>query len=268
MVNSSYLSDRIVSLTAALTETLFAIGAGLRVAGVTDTCDYPAEVRRLPNVGCWFEPDMEKLFALAPNLVLGLETAHARLRAEIEGRGAELLLVNPTTIDEALAVMAMLGELLGCTAGAQACIRGLRERLKRLDAAVACVEDSRRPTVSRVLDVSEDGLIVAGPLSFQYDVIARAGGRNVSGDLPEAYPKVSFERFRDWDPEVVFFCGSDRSFIPRLCADDQWRRLRAIRSGRVYQFDCALTCRTSPRIVDMAELLHRTFFSSERRKIK
>jgi ABC-type Fe3+-hydroxamate transport system substrate-binding protein len=61
-------------------------------------------------------------------------------------------------------------------------------------------------TVSRVLEWTEDWLIVAGPLFFQYDVITRAGGRNVTGMLPEAYQKILLSQFQVWDPEVVFFC--------------------------------------------------------------
>jgi iron complex transport system substrate-binding protein len=136
----------------------------------------------------------------------------------------------------------------------------LRERLSRLEEKVARIPVSQRPTVSRVLDIDGGEIIVAGPKSFQYDVIAHGGGCNVSGEIAESYPRVAFERFVDWDPEVVFFCGYDRTFIDRLCADDQWRRLQAVRARRVYQFDCALTCRTGPRIVDMAELLFTTLY--------
>ncbi len=57
---------RIVSLTPSLTETLFALELGHRVVGVTDSCDYPAEVKEWPHVACWFDPDLEKLAALKP----------------------------------------------------------------------------------------------------------------------------------------------------------------------------------------------------------
>jgi iron complex transport system substrate-binding protein len=102
--------------------------------------------------------------------------------------------------------------------------------------------------------------MVAGPLSFQYDVISRAGGLNVSGEYQDAYPKVSWAQFQRWDPAMVFFCGYDPQFIPRLKADSKWQSLTAIKSDRLYQFDCALTCRTGPRIVDMAELLFSTLY--------
>ena len=61
---------RIVSLTPSLTEILFALKMDQRVVGVTDSCDYPTEVKDMPHVGCWFDPDIEKLFALKPDLVL------------------------------------------------------------------------------------------------------------------------------------------------------------------------------------------------------
>jgi ABC-type Fe3+-hydroxamate transport system substrate-binding protein len=252
---------RVVSLTAALTETLFAIGAGNRVVGVTDTCDFPEEAGQKPNVSCWFEPDMDKLLALKPDLVLGLETAHAGLKPTLTGQGIDLILTNPATVEASLVVITMLGQKLQVAEHSRACIENLQERLAQLDAKVGQIPADRRMRVSRVLDIEDDQMIVAGPLSFQYDVIARAGGLNVTGETGEAYPKVSVDRFREWDPEMIFFCGYDNSFVTRFCAAEKWRSLRAVQSGRVYQFDCALTCRTGPRIVDMAELLFETLYA-------
>lgn len=256
------LARRIVSLTASLTEIIYELGLADRLAGVTDTCDYPRQAKAKPNVGCWFEPDLDRLLALNPDLVLGSAAAHRHLQPDLEARGIWVMLADPRTVDEALAVMVGLGEQLGTTARARTCVQGLHRRLQALDAKVDAIPLPSRLATARVLDVRDDRLIVAGPLSFQYDVIARAGGLNVSGRRHEAYPKVSFERFYRWDPEVVFFCGSDRTLIPRLKDDPQWRRLRAVQAGRLYQFDCGLTCRTGPRIVDMAELLFKTLYAT------
>jgi iron complex transport system substrate-binding protein len=253
---------RIVCLTASLTEIIYALGLADRLAGVTDTCDYPQSAETKPNVGCWFEPDVAKLLALEPDLVLGSTAAHSRLRPELEAKGIQMMLSDPSTVEEALTVMTSLGERLGAAERAQACVHSLQKRLQSLDAKVKKIPISKRLTTARVLDLRNDRLIVAGPLSFQYDVIARGGGLNVSRQLHEAYPKVSFARFCQWDPEMVFFCGSDHAFIPRLANDPNWRRLRAGQAGRLYQFDCGLTCRTGPRIVDMAELLFETLYET------
>ena len=253
---------RIVCLTASLTEIIYALGLADRLAGVTDTCDYPQSAETKPNVGCWFEPDVAKLLALEPDLVLGSTAAHSRLRPDLEAKGIRVMLSDPCTVEEALAVMEGLGERLGAVERAQGCVHSLQKRLQVLDAKVKKVPLSNRLTTARVLDLRNNRSIVAGPLSFQYDVIARGGGLNVSGHLHEAYPKVSFARFCRWDPEMVFFCGSDRTFIPRLANDPDWRRLQAVQAGRLYQFDCGLTCRTGPRIVDMAELLFETLYET------
>ena len=254
---------RIVSLAPAITEILFALDLTERLVGVTDSCDYPDPVRKIPNVSLWFEPDLDKLFALKPDLVLGLETAHQRLKSKLESKEIQVVLINPTTVDAALELILAFGELLNAYETARICVQNLRARLIILDGKVAKIPGEERLTVCRVLDIEGNNLIVAGRQSFQYDVISRAGGLNVSGQYQDAYPKVTWTQFQQWDPEMVFFCGYDRQFIPRLKADSKWQSLQAGKSGRLYQFDCALTCRTGPRIIDMAELLFCTLYENE-----
>lgn len=253
--------NRIVSLTPSITEILFALGAGDRVAGVTDTCDFPPEVNAIPHVCSWFEPDMERILNIGPDLVIGLETAHKRLLNEFNNMGVQLILLNPITLNDALTDILDLGISLDLQTQAVSMIVSLRQRLDKLAGKVRQIPSSRLMTVSRVLDIENNQLIVAGPNSFQFDVIACAGGVNVTGRIDQAYPKVSFEEFKHWDPEMVFFCGSDKQHLSRIKADPAWQALRSVRQGLIYQFDCGLTCRTGPRIVDMAELLHKTLYT-------
>jgi iron complex transport system substrate-binding protein len=253
---------RIVSLAPAITEIIFALDSADRLVGVTDSCDYPDAAKQIPNVSCWFEPDLEKLMALEPDLVLGLETAHQQLQPELDGKGIHLILVHPTSVDAALEVVLGFGELLNASEAAEICVQNLRSRLAVLARKVAKIPEEKRITVCRVLDLVENRLIVAGPLSFQFDVISRAGGLNVTGQYRSAYPKVTWRQFQRWNPGMIFFCGYDRQFIPRLKADSKWLALKAGRNDMFYQFDCGLTCRTGPRIVDMAELLFNTLYEN------
>ncbi len=265
MLPQCVLYHRIISLTPSLTEILFALGLGDSVAGVTDACDYPRVARQKPHVHSWFDPDMDRILDLGPDLILGLESAHLHLKRLFEEKrgGVPFVLTQPSSVDQALGDIAFLGNLLGVPERAQRLLTALQERLAWVDDRVHRISPDRRPTVSRVLEWTEDRLIVAGPLSFQYDVISRAGGRNVTGMVPEAYPKVSLSQFQVWDPEVVFFCGVGSSFIARLRQHPRWMSFRCAREGRVHGFDCGLTCRTGPRIVDMVELLHRTLYGEE-----
>ncbi len=255
------MANRIVSLTSSITETLFALGAGNRVVGVTDTCDFPLKVNAIPHVCSWFAPNMDRIRDIGPDLVIGLETAHKKLQDAFNKMGVQLILLNPVTLDDALTDMLDLGTLLDIQTRAGSLVGSLRHRLDQLAGQVRQIPANRIMTVSRVLEIENNQLIVAGPESFQFDVIVRAGGINVTGEIDQAYPKVSFEQFKHWDPEMVFFCGSDKQYLSRLKADPTWQALKSVRQGLIYQFDCGLTCRTGPRIVDMAELLYKTLYT-------
>jgi iron complex transport system substrate-binding protein len=114
-------SQRIISLTPSLTEILFALDLSQRVAGVTDSCDYPAEVNDWPHVACWFDPDLDKLLSLKPDMVLGLQTAHSRLKITLESKGIHVILVNPITVDDAITDIACKGPLFS-----RACMQFLK----------------------------------------------------------------------------------------------------------------------------------------------
>ena len=259
---------RIFSLTPSLTEILFALKLGQRVVGVTDTCDYPAEVKALPHVGCWFDPDLEKLFALKPDIVLGLLTAHNQIKLKLESEGIRVILVNPITVNEAIADIARLGELLSVREPSLVLAAKLRSRLSVVDDRVNTIDRKSKLTISRILDMEDGRLHVAGPLSFQYDIISRAGGLNVTGSIQEAYPKITLTQLREWDPQVVFNCGFDLNSLPGIANKPEWRSLSAVQSGNVFSFNCGLTCRTGPRIVDMVELLFNTLYGDMKAKRK
>ena len=258
------MPERIISLTASLTEILFALESGHRVVGVTDSCDYPAEVEDLPNVGCWFDPDLAKLSALKPDLVLGLQTAHRQLKPKLESHGIRVLLVNPLSVEGAIADIARIGEILGAHEISKDLVSALGNRLSAVDARVGKIAGESRKTACRILDMEDGRFHVAGPLSFQYDIISRAGGQNVSCSKKEAYPRITLSELREWNPQVIFNCGFDLNALTAIADKPEWQSLQAVQSGNVFRFDCALTCRTGPRIVDMVELLFETLYQGFR----
>lgn len=260
MPYTASIPQRIISLTPSLTELLFALNSGDRVCGVTDSCDFPREVKDRQNVGCWFDPDMAKLLALKPDMVMGLETAHHNLKQKIESRGIPVLLVNPTTVREAIADISRIGKTLGAREKSENLAADLRRRLSAMDYRVNNIARPNKLTVCRILDMDDGRFHVAGPLSFQYDIISRAGGLNVTGAIHEAYPNISLTRLGEWNPQVIFNCGFDLVTNPVLAGKQGWQALKAVQANRVFSFDCSLTCRTGPRIVDMVELLFKTLY--------
>lgn len=252
-------TSRLISLAASITETLFALGLDDRLVGVTDTCDYPPEVLNLPNIGCWFEPNLEALYNLRPDLVIGLETAHGDLEKPLKQAGIGLKLVNPTTVDQAIGVIAELGDLLGA-GEAEMIVDRLNKRLRILDNAVAKISRRDRLTACRILEFEAGEVYVAGPLSFQYDIISRAGGINVTSALVEAYPRIGLEQLVELDPSFIFYCGYNLEYLEKMMQNPIWRSMRVVETGRIYRFPCELTCRFGPRIVDMTELLHQRLY--------
>ena len=162
--------------------------------------------------------------------------------------------------------LALIGDLLGVSEKSEILAAALHLRLSALDTRVSAIPAEHRMTAARILDMQDNRFHVAGPLSFQYDIITRAGGRNVTGLIPEAYPKVNLIQLRQWDPQVIFSCGFDLNSIPQLMKKTEWRSLSAVQSGKVFVFDCALTCRTGPRIVDMVELLFNALYADRQTK--
>jgi len=256
----AHRSIRLISLAASITEILFALNIGDRVVGVTDTCDYPAEALNLPNIGCWFEPNLEVLKNLKPDLVVGLETAHQGLGGPLKEAGIGLKLINPTSVDQAIDKITELGRLLGAT-DAGVVVNELKDRLESLDEAVAKISLDNRLTACRILEFDGECVYVAGPLSFQYDIITRAGGINVTADLDGAYPRITLEQLGELDPGLIFYCGYNMEYLGKMMQNPVWRSMRAVEAGRIHRFPCELTCRFGPRIVHMTELLHQTLYS-------
>lgn len=96
-------------------------------------------------------------------------------------------------------------------------------------------------------------LITVGPGSFQHDVIELAGGINIAADGPAPYFVVQPYQIQRQNPEVIFFC--EPKISKALEQDSHWREVGALRLGQIHTFDCGLTCRSGPRIVDMVEQL-------------
>lgn len=258
-MNGNLIPERIISLTPSLTETLFALGLEKRLVGVTDTCDYPEAAREKPNVACWFDPDMERLRGLEPDLVIGAASAHQELEATLATEGIEVALVDPASIEDVLDLIEGLGSRLGVRENAENLVRALRKRLSDLDEKVGGIPEQGRLTACRVLEWDEGKVYVAGPRSFQYDVIARAGAGNVTGGFDEAYPRIRVEELRELNPEAIFFCGYPKEFMLKVLSESS-PTFDAVATGRLFRFDCNFTCRSGPRIVDMAEMLHASLY--------
>ncbi|MBN1827133.1 MAG: ABC transporter substrate-binding protein [Candidatus Eisenbacteria bacterium] len=230
-------SLRILSLSPNLTEIVFRLGLGGRVVGVTDFCRYPPEAAEKPKVGALLNPNLERMFALEPNLVLMLP-AHGGLGEKLSSRGIRSLTVRNDTVEDVLDSIERIGGATGRADRAAALVDSIRGRMEAVRSAPPSIRRRTMIVVSRAGRRIED-VFAVGPGTFLNELLFRAGGRNVFENALARYPEVSVEEILHKNPEVIIELrpdGTDQE-TERSLARAAWATLpglKAAEEGRVY----------------------------------
>lgn len=249
--------SRIISLAPSLTEILYAIGAGDRIVGVTEFCDYPADAALKPKVG-YANPSLERLVALQPDLIVAPATfIKPDLIRSLESLRIPLLVLASESIEDILAHVHDLGRALNRSSAADALALSLREELARLHAQV-----EGRPPVRVLYVLNSQPLITVGPGSFIDQLIGLAGGANVASESGVPYPRLSMEVVLQRDPEVLLFPVGSSEGVSKSeeQAWHRWTTLTAVKQGRLQHIPSALLNRPGPRVAQalaqLVSLLH------------
>jgi iron complex transport system substrate-binding protein len=245
---------RIVSLAPSTTETLFALGAGAEVVGVSRFCDFPAEVAGLPRVGGFNDPSLEAVLALRPTLVTGARGPANRGTVErLSAQGIDAYFPLDGSLADVRASIRGLGARVHRPAEAEGLVARLDAQLAAVTAALGA---ARRPRA--LLVFGRRPLSVAGPGTFADEMLRAAGAENVVTSGP-AYPTIGVERVLALAPEVILEAGMAAGGD----ADFDWARypaIPAVRDGRVLRFEDARVLRPGPRVAEgvavLARLLH------------
>lgn len=211
---------RIVSLSPAITELLFALGAGDRVVGRTQWGKDPAEALMVPSVGDGLNPNVEVILAQRPDLVLFYASAANKSAIDrLEALGVATASIRIDRLTDLVRASRFLGDLLGARPVADSLTEEFQRRLDRVT-----VLTGRRPTV--LIVAWDNPPIVIGESSFLSEIVHRAGGENVFGDEARPSLTVSLETIASRQPDIVFISGAeDPDFVRR----PEWQTIRAIR---------------------------------------
>lgn len=240
--------ERIVSLSPAATEILFAIGAGPKVVAGTEFDTYPEEAKKLPRIG-GFTPqsiNIESILAHKPDLVVA--APQKDVIAALEKFGIPVVALGPKGVNDVWTNIELLGTLTGCEEKAkEVAERGRREFTKR--------DFHKRLGEPQVLFVlADEPLITSGGGSFIDEIIAKSLGKNVFADEKVSWPEVSDEQVLARGADVIIcveHTGGDGSVVPgRLKKRPGWDKLKAVKEGKVYAVDADLITRPGPRLVD------------------
>lgn len=216
---------RIISMLPSHTETLIAIGAGDRLVAVDRFSTYPASVvSALPKVGSAFQPNIEAILALKPDLVLADESAGSRLTEKLAQAGLTVYGGTAQTYNEVFEKIAVLGKLTNREQGATRLVTSMRAELNALQQTVVSL-----PKLSTYYEIDPSPYSV-GPNSFIGTLINKAGGRTIVPAALGDFPKLDPELIVKTNPQVIIGPAlTDARTRPG------WLTLTAVQSGRVYQ---------------------------------
>lgn len=238
-------AQRIVSLAPHATELLFAAGAGKAVVGVVAHSDFPPPARALPRVGDAAALDLERVVALAPDLIVAWPYTTPAQLAALRAQRIAVFVSDPKTIAGIADDVEKLGALAGTGRVAQPAAAALRERHAAL---VAKYAGARR--VSVFYEVWPAPLYTIGGRHLISEAIATCGGDNVFAALTLPAPSVTVEAVVAALPEVIVG-GDDEGRRPPWLDDwKRWPAIPAVRDGHLFAADGNLLHRPGPRFLD------------------
>lgn len=245
---------RVVSLAPALTDSLFSIGAGSLVVGISDYCDYPPEAMRLPRLGTSLTPNYEAIARLSPDLVVSEANAAAR-REELAAL-APTILFPWLSLAEVTRSITELGERVGRAEPARALANKLSERL-------GVPEPTRGPRLLCVLGYEPgkiDEIWFVRSNSLHGAALRAAGARNAVSDPVLGNPRLSLERVLALDPDAIFvLLAPDKATHEARFVEDfaRFSSLRAVKDQRVRAIVAPEAFANGPRILQLVERLER-----------
>ncbi|MDO8954260.1 MAG: cobalamin-binding protein [Gammaproteobacteria bacterium] len=238
-------AERVVSLAPGITETLYAIGAGKQVVGVSVDSDYPLAASRLPQVGGFQNVNIEAIVALKPDLVIvwGPSGVVPQLAA-LAKFNIPVYVVNNPNIPAISTEMQNLGKLTGNSTRANREAAQFLIRYKILQAEYSL--NKIKPSV--FIQVSSNPIYTVGNHSLSGQIIALCGGRNIFGHMKTYAGMTSVEQIIDYNPQVII------GYSPFNPASwNQWQQMAAVKNHHVVTIEASLVARDGPRILEGAE---------------
>ena len=250
--------QRIISLAPSNTEILFALGLGDKVVGVTDWCDYPPEALEKEKVGGYVTPDIEKIVALNPDLILVAYGTPMEVINTMVGLGLTVFGIKTTDLDDVLNDIRTVGEITDKEVEAQALTSEMAVGIQAVTDETSELEE--RPRVFYI--VWHDPLWTAGSGTFIHELIEKGGGVNICQNIT-GYAEISIEYVLARDPEIII-TSSWPGIYEWAMNSTELEVTAARQSGSVYTCDDNLVQRPGPRLVKglewFAHFIHPEIF--------
>jgi iron complex transport system substrate-binding protein len=252
----SAFPQRIVCLTEETTETLYLLGAGDRVVGVSGYTARPPEARQKPRVSAFINARFDKIDALAPDLILAFSDLQADIVAELIRRGHTVVTFNQRSVAEILRMIRMLGGLVGLADRADQLAAELERGLDDIRAAAAAF-----PSRPRVFFEEWDAPLISG-IRWVEELVEIAGGDPIFPDLRAA--ALAKDRIVEPDrvpaarPDVIFASWCGKKVRPAtISGRPGWHEVPAVANGHIYEIKSTYILQPGPAsLTDGVRQLH------------
>ena len=249
-------ATRIVALTAADCEILYAIGAGDTLVGRGEYCDYPAEVSDVPAVQSGMETNLEQIIALEPQVLIMSTMAQTEEQiASLEAAGIKVVVSDAQNIEGVYTAIALIGALTGKSAEAQTVIDNMKSTFTALAARASELEGK-----SVYFEVSplQYGLWTAGSGTFMDEIATMLGLTNIFADL-SSWAEISEEQILERNPDIIvtitMYYGEGPTPVDEILARTGWQDVTAVKNGDILNLANNELSRPGPRLADGAQAL-------------
>ena len=249
-------AQRIVAITAADCEILYALGCGDALVGRGAYCDWPAEVLDVPAVESGSLTNIEQIIALEPDVILmgDMEQTEDQVN-KLESAGIRVFVSDSETIEGTYDAIRMIGAIMGKNDEALALINGMEATFEDL---AAKADGKGGKTVYFEVSPLEWGLWAAGKGSFMDEVAQMLGLKNIFDDV-EGWGSVSEEQVLSRNPDYIvtvsMYYGEGPTPEEEICSRTGWEDLTAVKNNAVLNISNNELTRPGPRLADGAKLL-------------
>jgi len=254
-------SQRVISTSPAITEILFEIGAGDRVVGVTDYCNYPKNACRLPSIGGPLNPSTEKWIALKPDLII-LQDDSVVLNKHAKVFKIPTLEVSVNNLENILTSIQVIADAMQIPKAGKQLVDKITTQIDNYRTSIG--KTKARHVLMLLSDTNDPSrdLYAVGRNTFLNELLSIAGGENILPDTMATYPKISKEFIIAKSPEIIIEIGptanlSSEGILNRKKAWTIYPTINAVKNDRLYFVGADYILIPGPRLVKILDILTR-----------
>lgn len=251
--------QKVVSISPAVTEIVFALGQQDKLIGRTDYCSYPEEAAQIESIGDLMSPNIEKIVDMEPDVVIASAHFQKEVLQKLEDAGQTVvILYGEESFDGAYEAIGKIGGLFNARKAASGIIDDMKATVADVEKRV---EGKEKPSVYYVVGFGEMGDYTAGKDTFVGQMIEMAGGKNAADDV-EGW-NYSLEKLLEKNPDVLI-CSKADHHKEQLKTANGYQDLDAVKNGKILEIDKNKLEIQGPRLADglkeIAKYIHPEAF--------